>query len=308
MTGNVNISDLETFILVVSSGSITAAAKTLGVPKSTVSRRIKRLETELDQPLVARSPNRIRLTTQGTLLYERCEPAIAAIHSAGRELHGLGEEPIGTLRVTVLSAMSLAPALSELFLEFVAEHPRVTLEVIASNQVIDLVEDRIDLALRPAGSAVTTGDARLRSRALGVLQPALFASPEYIERHGEPTRVEQLGDHLRVLGLVFKECVMLEGPRNKQYKVHARPRYYTSSLAHVADATHRGTTVGILLPAIAQPECARGRLVPILDGWRVRGSQIDLVYPATAVTMAKTRAMITFLRERAVPSGLLSEV
>lgn len=302
-----NLTDLETFLLVASSGSVTAAAKTLGVPKSTVSRRVQRLEEELDQSLVTRSPNRVRLTSEGVLLHERCAPALAIIHNAERELEGLAEEPVGLLRVTTLSLFGLAPMLSELFLEFLDLHPRVTLDVLSTDQFMDLVEDEIDLALRPLGSDMTVGDIRLTRQPLGTIDASLYASPDYLERHGRPEELEQVPEHMHVTTpVVAKGGVLFDGPRGEQRRIDLDCRYFTSSVAHVHAATCSGATVGLLPSFLATPEVARGRLVPLLEDWRMRGARIGLVHPAASSTSAKTRALVAFLRERAVPSGLVS--
>lgn len=302
-----NLTDLETFLLVASSGSVTAAAKSLGVPKSTVSRRVQRLEEALDQPLVTRSPNRVRLTTQGVLLHERCAPALATIHNAERELEGLAEEPIGRVRVTTLSLLGLAPMLADLFLEFLERHPRVTLDVRATDQVMDLVEERIDLAIRPMGADPAGGDVRLRRQQLGTLDGSLYASPDYLERHGRPDRLEQIPEHVHVADPVIAEGgAVFEGPRGEQRRIHLDARYFTSSIAHVLTATCRGATLGLLPSFLAAPEVARGRLVPLLGDWRLRGARIGLVYPAASGASAKTRAIVEFLQEHAVASGLVS--
>ncbi len=301
-----NLTDLETFILVASSGSVTAAAKSLGVPKSTVSRRLKRLEEELGQPLITRSANRIGLTAQGVLLHERCEPAIETLHNAERELEGMAEEPVGTLRITTLSILGLASSLTELFLEFVRLHPRVTLEVFNTDQVMDLVEERIDVALRPTGASITVHDVRLHSRPLGAIHGALYASPDYLARRGRPERVEEISEHIHVATTVFQNGVTLLGPRGRKHRVPLAARYYTSSVSPLLHATCSGATVGILPPLLAAPEVARGQLVPLLEPWRARGAQIDIVYPTTSLVLARARALITFLEERAAQSGLLS--
>jgi DNA-binding transcriptional LysR family regulator len=306
---NVNLTDLETFVLVASTGSMTAAAAQLAVPKSTVSRRIRRLERDLDLPLVHRSPNRIRLTRQGVLLRDRCAPALDTIERSQREIRGLSTEPAGLVRVTTLQTLGYAPALTTILLEYRQRYPRVELELLATDRVLDFDEASIDLAIRPVQVEITGSHPLLSTRILGRLDAGIYASPGYIERHGRTELLDRLGTNLRVVHEPSTRMGLdLRSLRGKKRRVEVHAAFRTTSFGQVLHAALGGATVGVLPTFLADPEVERGNLVPLFEEWRVVGPEFGLVHPADRLLLPKTRALIELLEERATPVGLVSPV
>jgi LysR family transcriptional regulator for bpeEF and oprC len=305
----VNLTDLETFVLVATAGSLTAAAKELAVPKSTISRRVRRLEEAIGLPLVSRTPNRLHLTEQGELLRDRCAPALMMVADAERELHGLASEPAGLLRLTTLETLSHAPALTRILLSFQRRYPRVKLEVVATDSVLDLAEARMDLALRTVGG-ITEDDGRLAARVLGRLDAGLYACPRYLDQHGTPEALDELSRHVRVAHTpTMRKGLRLVSPNEKPRLVELKDvALRSTSFGPVLHATLLGATIGILPTFLADPEVERGRLVPLFEPWRVQGAMLGVVRTAQRTVLPKTRAFIHFLAERAAPEGLVCPV
>lgn len=299
-----NVSDLETFIMVIASGGISPVARQLAVPKSTVSRRLKRLEESIGQPLVSRGPNRLVPTTQGLLLYERCEGAFSTIRQAEQEVSGFAEHPTGRLRVTMASVFGFAAPFSELMMHFLEHHPQVTLDVVASDDVYDLLELNFDVAVRTNSDAGRELDDRVSMRPLGTLYPSLYASETYLLRHGPIESVTQVAAHLKVVGPMFRDGVMLEGPGGERHRVEVAPLMVTTSLSHLIEAVLRGRTIAVLPPVATLDLCAQRQLVPVLNGWRAEGARIEAVSPNSSFSMAKTKSFIEFLETHAQSVGI----
>jgi DNA-binding transcriptional LysR family regulator len=306
----VNLTDLDTFVLVATAGSMTAAADKLGVPKSTVSRRIRRLEDSLGLSLVTRTPNRVRLTSQGALLRDRCAPALSMIVDAERELHGLASEPTGLLRFTTLVTLAHAPGLTRILLEYQKTYPRVELEVLATDRILDFDQAGIDLALRPVQSGVAGSDGALTERVLGTSHAGLYASPDYLEVHGMPLTLDELPSHLRLAHEpTMREGITLQSPSGKRRRLElGSASMRTTSHSQLLHAALMGATVAVLPTFLAQSEVERGGLVPLFEQWRVLKATLGLVHPAGQTVLPKTRALIELLSEHAVSSGLVCPV
>ncbi len=303
-----NLTDLNTFVLVATLGSMTAAAKKLDVPKSTVSRRIRRLEESLRLSLLSRTPNRVRLTSQGELLRDRCAPALSVLVDAERELRGVATEPTGLVRLTTPPALGYAPALSTILSEYQLRFPRVNVEVVTTDAVLDFEEANIDLAVRPASVASSGGG--IIEQVLGRLDVGVYASPAYLERQGEPTTLDELPERVRVAhDPLMRRSVPLQSASGKIRSVAlGRVSMWTTNFGHVLQATLQNQTVGLLPTFLADPEVERGNLVLLFRQWRMQGGSLGLAWPAGRTVLPKTRALIDLFTERAVPSGLVSEI
>lgn len=302
-----NLTDLDTFVLVATAGSMTAASAKLGVPKSTVSRRISRLEEELGLSLVTRTPNRVRLTSQGALLRDRCAPALSMLVDAERELHGLASEPTGLLRFTTLTTLAVAPGLTRILLEYQQSFPRVELEVLATDRVLDLNESGIDLALRPVNDSASGSAGTVTERRLGTIVAGLYASPSYIDRHGGPAMLDELTPHLRVVHEpTMREQITLRSASGKECRIALGPASMrTTSHTQMLHAALQGATVAVLPTFIAVAEVERGGLVHLFDQWMVHKGGLAVVHPTGRTVLPKTQALIERLSEHAVSAGLV---
>lgn len=189
------------FVKVVDEGGFTAAARAIGLPKSSVSRAVSLLEAELGARLLRRSTRSISLTDAGAAFYERATRGLSILDEAREAVVELESDIRGPVRITApvdAGIWMLAPIVAS----FIERHPAVQLDVVLTGRVIDLVEEGFDLALR----AGPIRDERLVAKKLPTLGFALYASRAYLERHGAPSRVTDLAKH---------RCVLFRAPRGK---------------------------------------------------------------------------------------------
>jgi DNA-binding transcriptional LysR family regulator len=177
-----DLEELQAFVAIAAQGSLTGAARRLGLPKSTVSRRLSRLEEKVGVALVHRTTRRLSLTESGLVYRERVAPALAALDEARSALREQHETPRGHLRVTApfdLGLTTLAPLVGA----FLQRWPETSVEVLLTERLLDLVEERIDLAVRAAASLP---DSSLSARRLAGVSLVLVATPQHLARHRAP--------------------------------------------------------------------------------------------------------------------------
>ena len=185
-----DLNDIALFVQVVRAGSFAAAARRLGIPANTASRRIQQLEQQLGLRLMQRSTRRLTLTDAGATFYARCADQVEALAEAAQELGEGSQIPSGKVRVA-------APAdffnwfLMNWIAEFLAAHPRVRLEFVLSDARADLIGEGIDVAIR--GGKVL--EPTLVARRVGTSRSTLVASPAYLAERGTPESVEALSGH-----------------------------------------------------------------------------------------------------------------
>lgn len=290
-----NLAALITFARVVEKGSFSAAAVRLGVSKATVSKEIARLEDELGVRLLHRSTRRVALTDVGTALYERCARIAAEVEEAERIASTLQEQPRGTLRVTC--SMSFAHRwLSPRLPRFLATYPDVEVDLICSEQIVDLVEQRFDVALRITRLA----DSSLIARRLGPSRRRVLASPAYLARKGRPAAPPDLAQH---------QCLLysyeLSGPdswRVGEHTVPVRAVLRSNSGEVLREAAVNGLGLVVLPDFIASDDLVNGTLVDVFPDIVDAAASVWAVYPHARHVPTKVRAFVDFLAEEAATS------
>jgi len=182
------------FVQVAHAGSFTAAAAATGLPKSTVSQRVAELETALAVRLLHRTTRRLSLTAAGQVYLSHCETMLDAAHAADAAISRLRDEPSGNLRLTAPEASGIL-LLPPLLAAFHARYPAVSVECVITDAHLDLVAERIDLALRTG----QLGDSSFVSRRVGTVRRVLVAAPAYLQQHGTPAQPADLGRHQLLL-------------------------------------------------------------------------------------------------------------
>lgn len=181
---------IDVFVEVADAKSFTGAARRLGMPTTTVSAKVSRLEDWLGVTLMRRTTRKLSLTEAGERFYAECAPALKAVRRAEAALRDIAAEPSGTLRMTAppdIAQLVLGPVL-EVYLE---RFPKVHLDLRVTNSFVDLIADKIDLAIRIG----QLDDSSLVVRRFTSGRMSLWASPSYIARHGLPKSREDLDDH-----------------------------------------------------------------------------------------------------------------
>lgn len=287
-----NLDRLRMFAVVAEARSFTAAAAELGLPKSTVSREIARLEAEMGVRLLHRTTRKVVPSTAGAELLLRVSPLLGSLQEAICDIREHQDEPSGLLRVTTTNDIGVA-VLSRLVARYTQRYPAVRVEAVLTNRVVDLAEERIDLALR-----VTSGqleDSSLVARQLGPMSLELFASPRYLARRGKPQRPEDLAEHDQVgfLGIAGNA----DGAR-----------IAGDDMFFVREVLRADGGIGLLPSFVAEADVASGELVRVFPRLSRRTGTVWLVYPSSAhlprtVTAFRDLAVETLDRESLFHDG-----
>src|SRR5438067_3304143 len=216
MGGTIDLNELVVFARVVQAGSFTAAARTLGLPKSTVSRKVSELEERLGARLLHRTTRKLGLTDAGRAYYERSARIVAEVEEAEQAVGRLQAEPRGLLRVS--APLSFAPLLGPLVTGYLQRHPGVQVELWCGDRAVDLVEERFDVAIRVGPLA----DSGLVARSLGTMARVLVAAPGYCKREGTPRAPAALADHACIVFGAGRVWTLVAGGKQAEVRVPAR--------------------------------------------------------------------------------------
>jgi DNA-binding transcriptional LysR family regulator len=192
--------EMEVFVQVVQQGGFSAAARSCQMTPSAVSKLVARMEARLGTRLVNRSTRAFQLTAEGCIFFERASRILADIEDAERGA-GVGEQPVGRIRLNT-SASYAVHILAAILPRFLDRYQSVTLDIVQTDQVVDLLSERMDVAIR-AGPLKSSS---LVARKLGETRMVIVAAPSYLETHGRPETVEELERHNR-LGLGYSRIV-----------------------------------------------------------------------------------------------------
>lgn len=286
----IDLNDYAYFAEVVAHGGFAAAGRALREPKSKLSRRIAALEDRLGLRLIERSSRRFRVTDTGQAFYERCRAMLAEAEQAEALVMQAQAEPHGRIRFSCPTGM-LQP-ISGLISSFLIRYPKVRLQLMATDRAVDLIEDRIDLALRVRASV--TSDAALTMRSLGMSTRILVASPQIASQIGS---IEQLADFP---ALVTDDAAddfewHLETEDGRKQVVRIKPRMGCEDMATVRDAVVAGLGTAILPDHVCQDALEAGRLVRVLPEWRGLQGIVHLVFTTRRGLSPAVRALIDHL-------------
>lgn len=288
------LGSIELFCKSAELGSFTAAAAAAGVTPAAVSRSVGRLEGRLGVRLFVRTTRQIRLTDDGRVYYEQCRQGLLQIADAGRLVTGQQVVPMGALRIsapTTYAHYRLFPILAR----FVAAYPKVQIEISVSNRNIDFVEEGSDLAIRLG----TPQDSRLVARKLEDATLGLFASPDYLKRHGTPKNLADLKKHDciqfvlpstgRPLPWLFRE-----GGEEVERTLGGSVRVFDDVLGCFNHARAGGGVVQIY-HFIAGEAVRRGELVEVVKRCGGRTRPFSVLYPQNRHMSARVRTFVSFL-------------
>jgi DNA-binding transcriptional LysR family regulator len=294
-----DLNDIVVFARLVEAGSFTAAARLLGMPKTTVSRRIAALEREVGVRLVQRTTRSLNMTDAGRLYYEQSSQALRAIEDANVRLAEARAEPSGTIRISAPVGFA-GHFLSRAAFDFLAAYPKTKIELHLTDDTLNLVVNRIDLAFRTG----RLPDSTLVARKLGATHRILCASPEYLARHGVPLAAADLARHDCVIAgpSTDKAHWVLDGPRGQE-TVEVSGRFSANEMRAVVGAAVAGYGIAQLPYQAAEASIGDGRLRHVLGDYTTPVGGLYAVYPSSRHVSPLVKAFIELAAERLAATG-----
>lgn len=291
---------LRVFEAVARSASFSAAARRLGMPKSSVSRAVARLEAELGVQLLFRTTRQVSPSAAGKALYDRVAPLLGSLQAALGEMPEREEQPSGVLRVTAPVDLGVL-FLAEVMTRYTARYPAVSVDLHLTGRVVDLVAEGFDVALRAAASLK---DSTLVVRKAAPIAAQLFASPLYLARRGAPRTEADLAGHEWVVFRSGSQKLRLAAP--PPAAPPPRGRIVCDDLLFARDAVRAGGGIGLLPTFVAGPDVAAGTLVRVLPRYERHGANLYIVSPAARHVPRKVTAfrdlVLEVLRARPLAS------
>lgn len=291
------LDDMLAFIKVVDTKSFTAAADRLNLSKSVVSRRIAELENRLGARLLNRTTRKLSLTEVGQAYYERCSRILADLEEAEQAVADLHAAPRGRLRVNAplsFGFVHLAPAIAE----FMRRYPSIEIDMDLNDRVVDLIDEGYDLAVRIG----RLRDSSLIAKRLAPSRQVICASPAYLEKHGTPTRPEDLTNHNCLIYTnvpTAEQWQFRDGTETRSVRVSGTLRANNGDLLRAAAIA--GLGIVILPTFLCGDALSSGQLQCILLDHTTQEGNVYALYPQNRHLSPKVRAFVDFLAERFGP-------
>jgi DNA-binding transcriptional LysR family regulator len=285
---------LNWFVAVAEAGGFTAAAQRLDIGKTLLSQQVAKLEAELGGALFTRTTRRVELTDAGRRLYDESSPLLRELGAAVAGFGDASVRPSGTLRITAptdYAATVVGPALAG----FHRLHPQLQIELIATDDVLDLVGERIDLAVRSGWLR----DSSLRAVKLGEFTQVVLAAPAYLAEAGTPRRPEQLATHRWIALRLLRTPLTWRFTHRtgRACSVRVRAGLSANSPQALLGLLRGGAGISVMTDFGAAADLHSGTLQRVLHDWNLPSGGIHLVYPATRQPPGKVRHFIDFFRE-----------
>lgn len=283
------------FTRIVELGGLSEASRRLGLPKSTLSRRLANLEDDLGVRLVNRRGRTFELTDAGRLFYAEASQLAGQVEGARERLTDRTGREGGTIRMTAPHTPG-GRFLGDWLAQFLRQHPDIHIELDLSDRVVSLLEQGYDLAMRVGPLA----DSSLVARPLGSSERLLVASPACIEQHGRPESPARLAD-LPCVGFGEQRSghgtwLLSLGKRTE--RVHYHPVLRCDDMATIFRACVAGAGVALIPDFVCRDALESGELVRVLAEWRGPPAKFYLVYPERKLLPVRVRLLIDFLIER----------
>lgn len=293
---------MRTLIAAVDGGSLSAASRGLGVPLPTVSRRVSDLETHLRTQLVVRTSRKLLLTDAGRAYVAACRQILEELDDAERLASGEYRMPRGELLITapvMFGQLHVQPVV----LDFLAAYPDISVRLTLSDATIDIIENRVDLAVRIGDLS----DSGLVARRLGAVRWITCASPDYLARRGAPATPADLWQHDCVgFERVHTDSTWLFQSCEGAKALAIRPRFSVNTASGAIDAAFAGAGIIRVLSYQAVRAIAEGSLVKVLEAFETEPLPVHLVHNPQPILPLKLRAFLDFAAPR-LKTGLAGE-
>jgi DNA-binding transcriptional LysR family regulator len=285
-----DLNDIAVFVKVAQFESFSRAARSLGMPVSTVSRKVSALEDQLGVTLIQRTTRKLTLTLQGRAYYNQCSEPLSHLFDAEQVLTQTQKQPEGLLKISVPVLMGQEPFYAFLS-AFLKRHPRIEVDLFITNLFVDLIAENVDVGIRFG----ELRDSTIVTQRIGKSVRYVVAAPDYLEGRTAPEKPENLKDH---------QCILLNGRNNeaewhlvngrKSLKLHVSGPLSSRDFQSVAAFTYRGHGIGLLPSTYCDEQIKRGELIRLLPDWSSPEIFVHAVYPTRRYLPAK---LLVFLDE-----------
>lgn len=279
------------FAQVIEQGNLTAAAKHIGLSRAVVSYHIKKLESELGVQLLNRTTRSISLTEAGAEYYQSCRIIAERATKANQQIENLKNEPEGLLKITCpvnVGLQMVVPALND----FRDLYPKIDLDVMLTDEVVNIIQEGIDLAIRGA----PLPDSGLQASKLSTLQTCLCGSPDYFKKRGRPKVPADLQSHQWVVYKMTAGTIELSKD-SLSYSVAVKGGISTNNAAARTAFLEGGHGIGRVPVYDAWPKIQAGKLESVLDDYQLKDINIYGVFPPGNATSKKLRLLLDYLKE-----------
>ena len=292
-----DLNDMLYFAEVAERGGFAAAGRSLGLPKSRLSRRVAELELRLGVRLLQRTTRKLSLTEIGETYLRHCSAMRDEALAAAEAVAQIQVEPRGTVRITCPVTLAQS-TLGYLVPRFMALHPQVKIDMRVTNRVVDLVEEGIDIALRIRPTLEDSGSLVVKN--LGSSGGELLASPALLARQGRPEKPEDLMklDTVAMSWVDGRSSWTLLGPEGQEFVLQHQPRYVADDLQTLKLAVLAGTGISFLPNSLSAAEQQAQLLVPVLPGWAPKPGVAHAVFPSRRGQVPAVRSFLDYLGER----------
>jgi DNA-binding transcriptional LysR family regulator len=289
-----DLNDFYYFVQVVDRGGITAASKSLSMPKSTVSHRIQQLEAGLGVRLINRTSRQFSITDVGQEFYKRAVLMLSQAQEAESIVKQRLMEPSGTIRLTTAVATAQF-ATGKVIPQFLNRYPKVSIYQHISDASIDIIAENFDIAIRAHSSPLP--DSNLIQRTLGGAPWRLFAGARYVEKFGTPARLEDLSAHrsLFVMRSGVATVWRLRSPEGTEHMIRLEPRLVSDDMVGLKSAAVEGLGIVALPAYICREEVASGELEPVLPGWSAGESTLTGLMSVRQGMLPSVRVFMDYL-------------
>lgn len=289
-----DLNQIAAFIQVARAGSYSQASRAHGIPKSTLSRQVSELERRLGAILIQRSTRQFQLTPVGRNYFEQCHRLLTDLGELDKQVLAEQQEPQGLVRFTA-PAEAGSYLLAPLFLEFSRLYPKIELDLVFTDRVVSMIEEKFDVALRTWDVA----DPSLKSRKVGPERFILVSSPQHFKKLPPLKHPRDLHGHTVITFSSRKNPTTWKLTNGEEkIQIHLKSKYLVNTLSVCKRLVQEGMGLCFLPYFYAEADIKARRLSHVLPAWSTEITQFALVYPDQKYTPAKNRVLIDFLSRK----------
>lgn len=296
MKQSIDLNEITIFIKVIETGSFIGASRSLKIPKTTISRKIARLEKNLGVQLLQRTTRQVNPTEAGKIYFDRCIKIIQDIEEANQTISTGKFIPNGTLKIAAFNMLGMT-IINSWLIEFLNYYRQINVEILLTNHYIDLEQEGIDIYFR----TIPFRDPGIINRKILNTSYWVCASPEYLFTYGEPIAPQDLSQHFCISNTSgnLSKVMQWNFYRQGQEEIILIPsRIKVNDVFYIKQSVVNGLGIACLPNIIIMDEIRSGRLIRLLKNWSLRDREIYLAYCQDRYLSPKVKLFIDFIQEK----------